>query len=57
MVRIGYMYENEREIASMAARSAGEVLKEKFGKVQRIVKKGEIDLVTEADLAAEKTVL
>jgi len=57
MVRIGYMYENEREIASMAARSAGEVLKEKFGKVQRIVKKGEIDLVTEADLAAEKIVL
>ncbi|OQY43208.1 MAG: hypothetical protein B6240_12975 [Desulfobacteraceae bacterium 4572_87] len=51
------MYENEREIASMAARSAGEILKEKFGKVQHIVKKGEIDLVTEADLAAEKIVL
>ena len=51
------MYENECEIASRAARSAGEVLKEKFGKVQHIVKKGEIDLVTEADLAAEEIIL
>ena len=48
------MYENEREIAARAARSAGEILKEKFGKVQHIVKKGAIDLVTEADLAAEE---
>lgn len=51
------MYEHEREIAARAARSAGEVLKEKFGKVQHIIKKGEIDLVTDADLAAEKIVL
>jgi len=51
------MYENEREIAARAAKSAGEILKEKFGKVQHIVKKGEIDLVTEADLAAEKIIL
>lgn len=51
------MYENEREIASRAAKSAGEILKEKFGKVQHIVKKGEIDLVTEADLAAEEIIL
>jgi myo-inositol-1(or 4)-monophosphatase len=51
------MYENEREIAARAANSAGEILKGKFGKVQHIGKKGEIDLVTEADLAAEKIIL
>ncbi len=51
------MYEKEREIAAGAARSAGEVLKEKFGKVRHIVKKGEIDLVTEADFAAEEIIL
>ena len=51
------MYENEREIAARAARSAGEILKEKFGHVQHIEKKGEIDLVTEADLAAEEIIL
>ena len=54
---ISNMYEHECEIAARAARSAGEVLKAKFGKVQHIVKKGEIDLVTDADLAAEEIVL
>ena len=34
----------EHEIAVGAAKAAGEVLKEKFGKVRHIVKKGEIDL-------------
>ena len=51
------MYENEREVAGRAARSAGELLKHKFGKVHHIVKKGDIDLVTEADLAAEEIIL
>ena len=51
------MYETEYKIAAGAARSAGEVLKKKFGKVRHILKKGEIDLVTEADLAAEKIIL
>ena len=51
------MYENEREIAGRAARSAGAVLKQKIGKVHDIIKKGEIDLVTEADLAAEEIIL
>ena len=51
------MYEIERKIADRAARSAGEVLQLKFGKVHRIDKKGEIDLVTEADVAAEKIIL
>jgi myo-inositol-1(or 4)-monophosphatase len=52
-----FMFENEFEIACMAARGAGSVLKEHFGKPHQIVKKGVIDLVTEADLAAEKTIL
>ncbi len=51
------MYENEQEIAGRAARSAGDMLKHKFGNVQQIRKKGETDLVTEADLAAEKIVM
>ena len=51
------MYEIERRIADRAARSAGEVLKQKFGNVHHIGKKGEIDLVTEADVAAEKIIL
>ena len=51
------MYEIERKIADRAARSAGEVLKQKFGNVDHIGKKGEIDLVTEADVAAEKIIL
>ena len=50
------MYEIERRIADRAARSAGEVLKQKFGNVDHIGKKGEIDLVTEADVAAEKII-
>ncbi|MCF8127996.1 MAG: inositol monophosphatase [Deltaproteobacteria bacterium] len=51
------MLEKEHEIATLAARSAGGLLKKKFGNVQHIDKKGEIDLVTEADIAAEKIIL
>jgi myo-inositol-1(or 4)-monophosphatase len=51
------MYDMEHKVAAGAARSAGEVLKQKFGNVHHIGKKGEIDLVTEADLAAEKIIL
>lgn len=51
------MLEKEHEIATRAARSAGDLLKQKFGNVQYIGKKGETDLVTEADLAAEKIIL
>ena len=50
------MYEIEQKIGSRAARSAGEVLKQKFGDVRNIGKKGEIDLVTESDVAAEKII-
>lgn len=51
------MLENEREVAGRAAKAAGEILKGKLGKVHHIGRKGEIDLVTEADLAAEKIIL
>ncbi len=39
------------------ARQAGQILLEKFGRKINISKKGEIDLVTEADLASEKLII
>ncbi len=39
------------------ARQAGSILLEKFGRNIKISKKGEIDLVTEADLASEKAII
>lgn len=39
------------------AREAGQILLEKFGRRINISKKGDIDLVTEADLASEKLVI
>ena len=51
------MYAKELEIAKEACREAGVILRSRMGKVHEISKKGEIDLVTEADLAAEKTIL
>lgn len=39
------------------ARNAGKVLLEKFGRKIQISKKGDIDLVTEADLASEKLIV
>ncbi len=39
------------------ARQAGSVLLEKFGRKINISKKGDIDLVTEADLASEKLII
>ncbi len=51
------MFEKEYETAIKAARAAGLVLSQKFGSVLRVRKKGAIDLVTEADLAAEKVIL
>ncbi len=39
------------------ARDAGHVLLEKFGKIEKITKKGDINLVTEADLASEKLII
>jgi len=51
------MFENESAVAGEAARAAGEMLIHMLEDTHHIVKKGEIDLVTEADLAAEKLVL
>ncbi|MCB1023656.1 MAG: inositol monophosphatase, partial [Acidobacteria bacterium] len=43
--------------AMETAREAGNILLEKFGRKLNISKKGEIDLVTEADLASEKFIV
>lgn len=51
------MWERELTVAGEAARAAGETLKGMFGRVNQVTKKGEIDLVTEADLQAERCIL
>jgi myo-inositol-1(or 4)-monophosphatase len=43
--------------ASEITKDAGKILLEKFGRKINISKKGEIDLVTEADLASEKFII
>ncbi len=43
--------------AMETAREAGNILLEKYGKLTNISKKGDIDLVTEADLASEKLII
>lgn len=49
--------EKRSAVARMAAFKAGKILNDLFGKVNHITKKGEIDLLTEADLRSEKTIL
>jgi len=51
------MWNIELRVAEEAARAAGNVFNRTFGRVHKIVKKGDIDLVTEADLEAEQTIL
>lgn len=51
------MWEKEMEAARSAAMESGRILKELYGNINSISKKGEIDLVTEADLMSEKTVI
>ena len=51
------MWEKEIATAHQAAEKAGEILNRMFGRVNKISKKGEIDLVTEADLRAEEAIL
>jgi len=46
-----------RRVAETAARAGGEVLRARFGGPLRIERKGEIDLVTDADRASEDAVL
>ena len=51
------MWEKEIAVAEQASRAAGKILDRMFGRVNHIVKKGDIDLVTEADLQAEEAIL
>ena len=51
------MWKKEMETARRAAMEAGGILKELYGNINRILKKGEIDLVTEADIASENAVI
>ena len=51
------MWEKELQAANEAATNAGKILSRLFGHVKSINKKGEIDLVTEADYQAEKTLI
>jgi len=48
--------EKELDLAKEAALNAGKILKELYLKPHQIIHKGEIDLVTEADIASEKTI-
>lgn len=43
--------------AVQTARDAGAILAERFGRQNRITQKGEIDIVTEADLASERFII
>jgi len=51
------MWEKESDVTRQAAKEAGVILKGLFGNLKRVDKKGEIDLVTEADIRSEKTIL
>ena len=51
------MWDEEFAVAQEAALKAGQILADLFGKVNRITKKGAIDLVTEADVRAEDAIL
>ena len=51
------MFDKESAVAERAARAAGDILTRMLGSTNPIMKKGEIDLVTEADLAAEQAIL
>jgi myo-inositol-1(or 4)-monophosphatase len=51
------MCKNEMTVARRAAQESGRILKELYGNVTSVSKKGEIDLVTEADLMSEKAVI
>jgi len=51
------MWEKETEAAGEAASEAGRILLDFFGKNPATRKKGEIDLVTDADVRAEETIV
>ena len=51
------MWDKELKVARQAARDAGKTLKDLFGRVAHVTKKGKTDLVTEADFEAEKIIM
>jgi myo-inositol-1(or 4)-monophosphatase len=51
------MWEKESAAALTAAKAAGEIQTGLFGNLKDIRKKGEIDLVTEADIQSEKAII
>ena len=51
------MWEKESSAALKAAKAAGEIQTGLFGNLKDIKKKGEIDLVTEADIRSEKAIV
>ncbi len=53
----GYSLGGLLHIATEAARSAGQILRQRYGKPHDITKKGVVNLVTEADLAAEHAII
>jgi myo-inositol-1(or 4)-monophosphatase len=57
--RVAFMSDTERfvQVAAEVAREAGKLLMEKFGTELKIARKGEVNLVTEADLAAEALIV
>jgi myo-inositol-1(or 4)-monophosphatase len=46
-----------RDVAVAAAARAGEILCNRWGQIHNVEKKGAIDLVTEADVASEKSII
>src|SRR5436305_2054367 len=57
MLTTNYWLLSMLNFAIQTARDAGRVLAEKFGRAIQITNKGDIDLVTEADLAAERLII
>jgi myo-inositol-1(or 4)-monophosphatase len=51
------MWKQEIAVARRAAKEAGKILSRMFGQVKQVTKKGKIDLLTEADLQSEQTIL
>jgi myo-inositol-1(or 4)-monophosphatase len=51
------VWEKEIGVAARAATESGKILNNLFGGTTSIEKKGEIDLVTEADILSEKSVM
>jgi myo-inositol-1(or 4)-monophosphatase len=51
------MWEKELNTARQSVKAGGEILGRLFGQVNHIIKKGDIDLVTEADFQVESAIL